>query len=48
MCYVPAESRRANTLTGVPLKALLQEADASLLESATQVVARAIDGYSVA
>jgi hypothetical protein len=36
------------TLTGVPLKALLQEADASLLESATQVVARAIDGYSVA
>jgi DMSO/TMAO reductase YedYZ molybdopterin-dependent catalytic subunit len=36
------------TLTGVPLKALLQKADASLMESASQVLVRAIDGYSVA
>ena len=34
-------------LTGVPLKAVLQEADPSLLE-ADQAVVRAIDGYSVA
>lgn len=35
-------------LTGVPLKAVLQEAEPSLLEAGSQVVVRAIDGYSVA
>ncbi len=35
-------------LTGVPLNVVLEKADPSLLEYTGQVVARAIDGYSVA
>lgn len=35
-------------LTGVPLKAVLHKIDPQLLESSVQVVARAIDGYTVA
>lgn len=35
-------------LTGVPMKAVLHEADPGLLDSVSQVVVRAIDGYTVA
>jgi DMSO/TMAO reductase YedYZ molybdopterin-dependent catalytic subunit len=35
-------------LTGVPLKAILHKLDPQLLDNSVQVVARAIDGYTVA